>query len=232
MSTRLVLFTLMFFMAYHCRAQHIAGAEVDTFFVAVETLPEPIGGIAAIQQRVVYPELAKRAGIEGIVFVEAFINENGDVVDTKVLRGVAADTDRILDRAAQEAVRATKFRPGILRGKPVKVQISIPIRFRLSRDSGIQVIEGPKALEGSIRYPEMARRAGVQGDVAVEVNLNEKLEVTRLAVKRGIGAGCDQAVLSAVAGFVFPRDPHYQGKKGPMTVNVVVRFSLPKEDQK
>ena len=41
--------------------------EEPVYFVAVEEMPEPIGGIAEIQKKIVYPEIAKRAGVEGKV---------------------------------------------------------------------------------------------------------------------------------------------------------------------
>jgi protein TonB len=104
-------------------------SEEETYFVAVEELPEPIGGIAAIQAAVVYPEIAKRAGVEGTVFVEAFVDENGNVTRTQVVKGIGAGCDE----AAMAAVQKTKFKPGKQRGKPVRVRMSIPIRFRLQK---------------------------------------------------------------------------------------------------
>ncbi|MCI0707262.1 MAG: energy transducer TonB [Ignavibacteriae bacterium] len=98
-------------------------------YVAVEKLPEPIGGIAEIQRKVVYPNEAKRADIQGMVFIEALIDEVGRVYQTTVLRGIGGGCDE----AAAEAVRQTRFIPGIHKGQPVKVKMSIPIRFRLSR---------------------------------------------------------------------------------------------------
>ncbi len=103
--------------------------EEEVYFVAVEDLPEPIGGIAAIQRAVVYPEIAKRAGVEGTVYIEAFVDESGTVTRTLVVKGIGAGCDE----AAQEAVMKTKFKPGKQRGKPVKVRMSIPIRFRLQK---------------------------------------------------------------------------------------------------
>jgi len=103
--------------------------EEEVYFVAVEDLPEPIGGIAAIQRAVVYPEIAKRAGVEGTVYIEAFVDESGSVTRTLVVKGIGAGCDE----AAQEAVMKTKFKPGKQRGKPVKVRMSIPIRFRLQK---------------------------------------------------------------------------------------------------
>jgi periplasmic protein TonB len=97
------------------------------YFVAVEDMPEPIGGIAAIQQKIVYPEIAKRAGIEGRVYVKAFVDENGTVTKVEVEKGLGAGCDE----AAEKAVKETKFKPGKQRGKPVKVQVVIPIVFKL-----------------------------------------------------------------------------------------------------
>ncbi|MCF8241506.1 MAG: energy transducer TonB [Melioribacteraceae bacterium] len=97
------------------------------FFVAVEEQPEPIGGISGIQSRIVYPEIAKRAGVQGRVFVKAFVDENGNVVKVELLKGIGAGCDE----AAMQAVQETKFKPGKQRGKPVKVQVSIPVLFRL-----------------------------------------------------------------------------------------------------
>jgi protein TonB len=101
--------------------------EEPTYFVAVEEMPEPIGGIQAIQSKIKYPEIAKRAGVEGKVYVLAFVDEKGAVTDVKLLKGLGAGCDE----EALNAVRQTKFKPGKQRGKAVKVQVSIPIVFKL-----------------------------------------------------------------------------------------------------
>lgn len=101
--------------------------EEPVFFVAVEEMPEPIGGIAGIQQRIVYPEIARRAGVQGRVFVKAFVDEAGNVFKTELIKGIGAGCDE----AALAAVQQTKFKPGKQRGKAVKVQVSIPILFKI-----------------------------------------------------------------------------------------------------
>lgn len=101
--------------------------EEPTYFVAVEEMPEPIGGIKGIQEKIVYPEIAKRAGVEGKVYVLAFVDETGTVTKAQVIKGIGAGCDE----AALDAVLKTKFKPGKQRGKPVKVQVSIPIIFKL-----------------------------------------------------------------------------------------------------
>ena len=101
--------------------------EEPTYFVAVEEMPGPIGGIRAIQEKIVYPEIAKRAGVEGKVYVLAFVDEGGIVTKAQIIKGIGAGCDE----AALNAVLKTKFTPGKQRGKPVKVQVSIPIIFKL-----------------------------------------------------------------------------------------------------
>ncbi len=98
-----------------------------TFFVVVEEMPEPIGGIEGIQKRIKYPEIAKRAGVTGRVYVKAYVDENGTVAKVELIKGIGAGCDE----AAMKAVKETKFKPGKQRGKPVKVQVIIPVYFKL-----------------------------------------------------------------------------------------------------
>ncbi|MFU8813336.1 MAG: energy transducer TonB [Balneolaceae bacterium] len=99
----------------------------EEVFVVVEQMPEIIGGIEAIQRNVRYPEMARRAGIEGRVIVQFVVDEQGRVVDPVVVRGIGGGADE----EALRAVQAAEFRPGMQRGRPVKVQFSVPVIFRL-----------------------------------------------------------------------------------------------------
>lgn len=101
--------------------------EEPTYFVAVEEMPQPIGGLQAIQKLIQYPEIAKRAGIQGKVFVKAFIDENGNVISAEVVKGIGGGCDE----AALDAIFKTKFTPGKQRGKPVKVQVTVSVLFQL-----------------------------------------------------------------------------------------------------
>ena len=75
-----------------------------------------------------YPEIAQEAGIEGVVVVQAFIDEKGRVKETLILKGVP---NTGLDEAAMAAIRKTRFRPAKQRERAVGVWISIPVNFRL-----------------------------------------------------------------------------------------------------
>jgi len=78
--------------------------------------------------RPTYPEIAQEAGIEGVVVVQAFIDEKGRVKETLILKGVP---NTGLDEAAMVAIRKTRFRPAKQRERAVGVWISIPVNFRL-----------------------------------------------------------------------------------------------------
>lgn len=73
-----------------------------------------------------YPELAKKAGIEGTVVVKVLVNTKGDVEKVEVLK-----SHPLLDEAAVEAAKQFKFKPGKQRDKLVKVWVSIPFNFKL-----------------------------------------------------------------------------------------------------
>jgi protein TonB len=107
--------------------QEVVEDEEPEIFLVVEEDPELIGGLEGLQRSIRYPEIARKAGIEGRVFVQFVVDEKGNVIDPVVTRGIGGGCDE----AALEAVRKAKFKPGKQRGRPVKVQYSLPVTFRL-----------------------------------------------------------------------------------------------------
>lgn len=99
------------------------------YFINVEILPEPIGGWNTIYNKLSYPKEAREKKIEGVVKILAFIERNGEVSSASVIQGIGYGCDE----NARLAVYYTRFKPGILKGKPVKVQMEIPIEFSLSK---------------------------------------------------------------------------------------------------
>lgn len=93
----------------------------------LDKMPSIEGGIAELAKNIKYPESAKKEGIMGKVMVKAVIDERGKVIETEVLKGVNPE----LDEAAVNAVKLTKFIPGIMDGKNVKAEVTIPISFKL-----------------------------------------------------------------------------------------------------
>lgn len=107
--------------------------EEQTIFEVVEQMPEfPNGGMAGLMQflskNIKYPTIAQENGIQGRVTVQFVVNKDGSIVDAKVLRGV----DPYLDKEALRVVNSMpKWKPGMQRGKPVRVKYTVPVMFRL-----------------------------------------------------------------------------------------------------
>ena len=97
-------------------------------FVAYDEPPQPIGGFAAIQRKLVYPEIARKAGVEGRVYINVLIDQKGNVVRTKILKSLGNNG---CDEAATAAIKAVKWKPAQQRDKPVKVWVGIPVVFKL-----------------------------------------------------------------------------------------------------
>ena len=95
----------------------------DSFgqYVYVEELPEPI-----IRVPPVYPDLAREAGVDGTVSVQALVCACGEVFDVRVVHSIP-----MLDDAAKDAVRQWIFKPALSAGEPVAVWVGIPVRFAL-----------------------------------------------------------------------------------------------------
>ncbi len=95
-------------------------------FIAVEK--EPDVDLAALQKKVEYPDVARRAGIEGKVIVRVLVDKNGRVIKTKVWQ---SDSELLNEAAVKAVEEHGVFTPGIQNGEPVTCWVSIPIRFRL-----------------------------------------------------------------------------------------------------
>jgi len=76
----------------------------------------------------IYPEIAKRARIQGTVVIEATISRQGTIENLQVIEGPP-----MLRQAAIDAVAAARYRPFLLNGEPVEVQTSIHVIFSLGQ---------------------------------------------------------------------------------------------------
>ncbi len=97
-----------------------------------ESMPEPVGGIQAIYEGLKCPEAARRAGIEGRVVAQFIVDEEGNIRDPEIVRGIGGGCDE----AVIDAIKAVEWRPGIQNGDPVSTRFSLPITFRMSAGSG------------------------------------------------------------------------------------------------
>jgi TonB family protein len=75
-----------------------------------------------------YTEIARTAGTQGVVIVQAVIDRRGQVTSVKLLKGLPMG----LDRSALETVQQWRFEAATLNGKPVSVFYTLTIHFNLS----------------------------------------------------------------------------------------------------
>jgi TonB family protein len=110
----------------------IDAKKFDTTKDKVEVMPRFIGGEAVmlkfVAHNIKYPSEAMRKNIQGRIYVNFYIDKNGDVQNAKIIKGIGGGCD-------QEALRVVKlmprWKPGTLDGRPVNVNYNLPINFTL-----------------------------------------------------------------------------------------------------
>ncbi|MDT0633218.1 energy transducer TonB [Rubrivirga litoralis] len=218
-----------------------SAAAVEALRVADE-MPRPVGGIKALYGRIVYPEAARQDGVEGQVFVEAVVDEEGRAVDAVVLR---SPDDRLSD-AALTAVRASPFVPGRQGGAAARVWLTVPVTFKLQAPEPVepeggavaeggaadgrpsvkpQLIGGLESLQRRVEYPESAWRAGVEGTVVVEFVVDEMGVVVDPVVVQTPDRRLNEAALQAVRTSLFVPGA-VGGEPTPVRFSVPIRFRL------
>ncbi|HRS40830.1 MAG TPA: energy transducer TonB, partial [Dysgonamonadaceae bacterium] len=108
--------------------------EEEEIFVVVENQPEFPGGQAAmmkfLSENIKYPVIAQENGIQGRVICNFVVERDGSITDVQVVRGV----DPSLDKEAVRVIQSMpKWKPGMQRGKPVRVRFTLPVVFRLQQ---------------------------------------------------------------------------------------------------
>ena len=182
----------------------------------------------------IYPPIARQARVEGTVILEAKTDEQGNVVDAKVLKSIP-----LLDQAAIDAVRQWRYEPIIISGKARKVLFTVTVRFVLNEGTKEDAMD--KFAQGAVRaindikppkfvkevppvYPEIARQSMVDGVVILGVKTDEAGKVVDIMILRSIPL-LDQAAIDAVRQWIY--EPMVvDGKAVPVVFTVTVRFQL------
>ena len=76
--------------------------------------------------RPIYPVIARAAGVQGTVIVEAVISRIGTIESLHVVSGPP-----MLQSAALDAIREARYHPYRLNGEPTEVQTTITVNFRI-----------------------------------------------------------------------------------------------------
>ena len=167
----------------------IAVAAALTAGVAVPALaqvPVRIGGEVKEPKKVkdakpLYPEEARREGVQGIVILEVVVNEEGKVTNTRVLRAPA-----LLEQAAVDAVQQWEYTPTLLNGLPVPVVMTVTVTFSLDRSAAPSRSDQPADIPAILDYAKAVHSRGLLAET--EASLQRALaavqsERSRLAVQ-------------------------------------------------
>lgn len=122
----IILIGLSFSVSYS-QAEDKKAAPLKTYTVGTPD-EMPKCDLDQLQKNVVYPEKARKMGVEGKVVVRALIGDNGKVIKANI---VSTDS-KLLNNAAKVAVKKTEFVPAKKGGKNIKAWVTIPIVFKLN----------------------------------------------------------------------------------------------------
>ena len=104
----------------------------DTIYHHTQTPAEYRGGMEAfyrgIAKTVKYPAAARRSGVEGRVYVKFIVNEQGVLTNATVIKGIGSGCDT---EALMACLEQKNWQPARYKNKPVKMQMVLPITFRL-----------------------------------------------------------------------------------------------------
>ena len=130
---RIYMLTLFFALAAFVNAQTVDTAKVE-MITFIEEAPVFNGNLKEfIQGELAYPLSAKKDTIEGIVVIFFKIDTLGLTVNHKVVKGIRED----LNNEAHRVAKLIKFdKPALQKGRPIEVEYTVPVEFKLPKQSG------------------------------------------------------------------------------------------------
>ena len=102
------------------------------FFIIVEEMPSFPGGQKALMEfmgkNIKYPTVSQETGVQGKVIVQFVVDKDGSIINPTVVRSI----DPYLDKEALRVIKSMpKWKPGMQRGKAVRVKYTVPVTFKL-----------------------------------------------------------------------------------------------------
>ncbi len=190
-----------------------------------------IGGWEALYKDLKYPEQAKKADIEGMVAVRVLVSEDGTAKKVELLGSRKLGYG--CEEAAIEAVKKQRWVTATQEGKPVSFWITIPVTFAhpdvpqfLPLKNQPKIIGTYEAIWKNLKYPEKAKKAGIEGIVVLRALVGKEGNIEKIEVTKGLGnLGCNEAAIEAVKNVRFT--PARQNNK-PVRFwfTIPIRFSL------
>ncbi len=211
----------------------------------IEQMPQFPGGDKAmfkyLSENIRYPRVAQENGIEGTVYIGFVVNIDGQISDIIVKRGVAGG-------CTEESIRVIqampKWIPGKHKGEVVKVNYTLPIKFKLDDPEPIYTVldtmpsypEGEKAmfqyLAKNVKYSAYARENGYEGTVKVTFVVNSDGSLSNFVIQNSVGGGCDEEVLRVIRAMPKWTPGVKNGQKVAAYCTLPMKFALDKPTQR
>ena len=202
---------------------------------ASQTAPEsgPTYSYEELSRLIVYPQQARARNLAGQVVVNVLVGTTGQAVETRIIKGV----DPLLDSAAVIALRKLKFTPAKSEGNPLATWVEVPIIFvtpppsdKLPEiDEFVPVEDMPRydqrELGRALRYPETARRNGLEGEVVLRILIDKTGLVADIKVDRSTNPAFEAEAIRAVRKTSFT-PAIQQGRPIAVWIQIPVLFKL------
>lgn len=158
-----------------------------------------------------------------------YLNEKGNFDKVIILNG---KEDRVANIVINELSKVFD-KPVYKDGVPVKFKFTFwyspDIFSNLERGSEVDSLPSPiggmYAIQKNIRYPEIAKRSGIEGTVLILAEIDEKGNVKNTTVQEGIGAGCDEAAIDAIKQVKF-KPAIRDGLPVKYRITIPIKFKL------
>lgn len=209
----------------------------------------PIGGVQEIESKIIYPEDAKKYGLEGSVVLNLKIDETGNVLNYQVKKSLGLGCDEEAIRILKE----TKFIPARNNDKFIPSELELEIKFRLPKKEekivqkenqqlstaistsgkNIEIIcqadqcprpeDALATIYSRVQIPNVAKALKIKGVIVIEgiVTIDGQLKQTKIV--SGVGYGCDQIIESSLKLSKF--SPALKNQK-PIEAKVIINFPL------
>jgi len=123
---------IFLFVSTYCFSQNDSTLQFDEetilrCFTLPDSLPQIIGGLDSLQNRLQYPIPALEDGIEGTVYISITFDTLGMPSNLKIVKGLGFGCDE----EAKRLVETAKYLPAMIRHKKIKTQFMIPVKFKL-----------------------------------------------------------------------------------------------------
>ena len=191
------------------------------------------------------PKKAIDNNIQGMIFIQFTVSENGEVKDPIVIRGIDTACDK---EALRVVLLMPKWRPLLKDGKAVSFQYTLPIRLKLAPpppetdsvevdDIAYLLVEHMPEFKGgfdamqkyliaNIHYPAEAQEAGIQGTVFVQFVVGKTGKTSKVKILKGIGGWCDEEAIRLVKEMPNWIPGRQRGQAVSVSFQTSVRFGL------